>query len=154
MLKKKPTYSGANEFKQDSPVMILGSPPLEGQELAIFFINIPNSKQLIRKIFKVLQMHESLFLEIPTTSKMKNEIDGLGEKILEFRKVIRRSYFNLDAKIRPYYVPIEVKASYTMDFKIDYSGMGNGKTKSKILTPHSNIISIHCNLNPTEFIFL
>lgn len=131
MLKKKPTHSGANEFKQDSPVMVLGSPPLNGEELAIFFINIPNSKQLIRRIFKVLQMHEALFLEIPKSNKTQTEIERLGEKILEFRKVIRRSYFNLDAKIRPYYVPTQIKASYNMDFKTDFSGMGNDKKKSK-----------------------
>lgn len=76
---------------------------MDGQDLSIFFINIPGSKKLITHIFKLLNAHQAMFLEIPQPNHLHNELLSLDEKIGELRIVIRKSYFNLDEKLKVYY---------------------------------------------------
>lgn len=127
-----------------SPELIWGKPVQDGEDLSIFFINIPRSKLLIRKIFKILNHHQSIFLEIPKSEEIHNEILNLTEKINEYRIVVRRSYFNLDAKIKPYYFPRRIKAADQVRFNGDFSGLGatekEGCTTNQLLSHRLNCL--------------
>lgn len=105
----------------------------EGQELSIFFINIPRSRFLISKIFKVLEAHEVTFIEIPKPSNLHNEVMNLTEKINEYRIIIRRSFYNLDSKIRPYYAPQEVRLVDEVQFQSDFEGIGSSNLQGGIV---------------------
>lgn len=112
------------EFGPSSPKLVWGQPTFGGEELSIFFINIPRSRFLISRIFKVLEAHEAQFIEIPKPTQLHGEVMALTEKINEYRVVIRRSFFNLDSKIRPYYAPKEVRLLDEARFQSDFDGLG------------------------------
>lgn len=121
------------EFNNNSPELIWGKPTFQGEELSIFFINIPRSRFLISKIFKVLQSHEAMFIEIPKPDCINDEIMNLTGRINEYRIILRRSYFNLDSKIRPYYTPKEVKLVDEVKFQNNFDGFGNPSNEGNYL---------------------
>ena len=118
--------------------MIWGKPTFNGEELSIFFINIPRSRFLISKIFKVLESHEAMFIEIPKPDLINDEVMNLTERINEYRIVLRRSHFNLDSKIRPYYTPKEIKLVDELKFQNNFEGFGSS-SKEGIL--YKNLIN-------------
>ena len=128
---RKKQMKKTGEFNPSSPEHIWGKPMMEGQDLSIFFINIPRSRFLIEKIFKVLESHEALFIEIPKTNNIGNEVQSLDEKIYEYRIIINRSFYNLDSKIRSYYAPREVRLVDEVRFEEEFDGLGNPKTDGK-----------------------
>lgn len=111
--------------------LVWGKPVLEGQDLSIFFINIPGSKKLINQIFKILNTHQAMYLEIPQKEKLHNEILSLDEKIGELRIVMRKSFFNLDEKLKVYYKARKIEQSDENIFNNDFYGLGDSKDKSK-----------------------
>jgi len=126
---REQTLPQTGEFNPNSLQLIWGKPMFDGQELSIFFINIPRSRFLIEKIFKVLEAHEAMFIEIPKSGQIHNETMALTEKINEYRIIIRRSFYNLDSKIRPYYAPREVRLVDEVKFQEEFNGMGNSGAK-------------------------
>lgn len=122
---RKKQKKKTGEFDPTSEELIWGKPTFDGQDLSIFFINIPRSRFLIEKIFKVLEAHEALFIEIPKSSNIIQETMNLTEKINEYRIIIRNSVTNLDTKIRPYYVPREVRLEDQAKFEEEFEGTGS-----------------------------
>jgi hypothetical protein len=128
---RKQQKHNTGEFNPNSAELIWGKPMFEGQDLSIFFINIPRSRFLIEKIFKVLEAHEAMFIEIPKTSNIHHETMSLTEKINEYRIIIRRSFYNLDSKIRPYYAPREVRLVDEVKFEEEFDGLGSPKCEGR-----------------------
>jgi len=80
-----------------------------------------------------------MFIEIPKPKNIHDEIIGLTSKINEYRIIIRRSFFNLDSKIRPYYAPKEVRLIDEVKFQNDFDGLGNPKSDGKGLVNSKNL---------------
>jgi len=72
-----------------------------------------------------------MFIEIPKPDDIDDEIINLTGRINEYRIIIRRSYFNLDSKIRPYYTPKEVKLIDEVKFQNNFDGFGNDSKQGK-----------------------
>lgn len=70
-----------------------------------------------------------MFIEIPKLEAINDEVMSLTERINEYRIVLRRSHFNLDSKIRPYYTPKEVKLVDEVKFQNNFEGFGNPSTE-------------------------
>lgn len=102
---------------------------MEGQDLSIFFINIPGSRKLITHIFKLLNAHQAMFLEIPQPNHLHNELISLDEKIGELRIVIRKSFFNLDEKLKIYYNSREIEEDKNIYQGNDFYGSGDKPQK-------------------------
>ena len=81
---------------------------MDDQDLSIFYINIPKSKVLICRIFKILKAHEAIFIEIPKPEFMDDKIHEMTSTVHDLRIVIRKGYSDLNDKIRVYYTPQEI----------------------------------------------
>ena len=105
---------------------------MEGEDLSIFFINIPSSKKLITQIFKMLTTHQAVFLEIPSKDQLHNEILSLDEKIGELRIVIRKSSFGLDEKLEVYYNSRAIEEPEDNLYETDFYSPDNAEENSKL----------------------
>lgn len=146
----KSNKNATGEFNPTSPKLVWGEPTFEGQELSIFFINIPRSRYLISRIFKILEAHEALFIEIPKPSQVHNEVMNLTGRINEYRVIIRRSFFNLDSKIRPYYAPKEVRLVDDARFQNDFNGLGSDKTEGDLTRARGRVHLAHRRNPPAQ----